>query len=276
MRGQTVLLCGVLGLTTMNSALAAETTPLTDRFAIGVGAYFMTSDTNIRVDEAEDINFGDHFDVEDAFGFDDENVFRAEASWRFAARHKLRLMYFRSDRTARDEIDADLNFGDETFPIQSLVTANLEFEIVELAYQYAFLHGESFEVGASLGLHNVSFTTRLQASVSAGGGTVQDALSETADADAPLPVVGLWGTWRLGSSDFYLQAHAQYFRLEYGDFDGDLQDYQAGLLWQLTRHVGIGASYNLFHTEVDATDEDFAGRLDWKYQGAQVYLRASF
>jgi hypothetical protein len=89
-------------------------------------------------------------------------------------------------------------------------------------------------------------------------------------------VVGLGTTWRL-ARDVYLLAHAQYFQVESGDIDGSLTDLQAGLLWQFSKRVGVGASYNRFTLDVSAHDDDsFRGELDWKYSGPQLFLRAVF
>ncbi|HET9475572.1 MAG TPA: hypothetical protein VFO82_16855, partial [Steroidobacteraceae bacterium] len=72
-------------------------------------------------------------------------------------------------------------------------------------------------------------------------------------------------------------AHAQYFKLAFDAYDGDIQDYEASLIWQVTRHVGVGAAYNMFVTQIDSDDRDhFEGHLRWQYSGAQLFMRMSF
>ena len=258
------------------AASAADTNPLNDRFSINLGAYFMSSDTDIRVDDADGLDLGTNIDLEDTFGFDDESVFRLEGAWRFFPRHKLRLMYFASNRRSHDELEEDIDFNGTTFPVAAEVNAKFDFDIIELAYEYEFLHRDNLELGVSIGIHNVGVKMALDASISAGGAGASGSLHEDVDTDAPLPVVGLRGTWRMGGN-FYLQAHAQYFQLKFDAYDGSLQDYQAGVLWQFTPHFGVGAAYNLFDTTVKVDDGGhFIGRLDWAYDGAQVYVRAAF
>lgn len=269
----------VLGLTLLcaaHGAAAAENGVIGEKFSLSLGTYFMSSDTRIRADEIAGTDVGTEIDLEDTFGFDDENVFRAEAMWRFKPRHKLRLMYFSSSRSATQTLSEEISFRDTTFPLDATVRADFDFDIAELAYEYEFLRRDRYEVGASIGIHNVGFATRLSGSITSPGVSGSISRSEKADADAPLPVVGLRGTWRM-FSDFYLQAHAQYFQLEFGDYSGSIEDYQVGVLWALAPHLGVGVAYNLFDTNVDADDGDkFQGSLDWKYDGGQIFLRLAF
>jgi hypothetical protein len=250
--------------------------PFDHRFAIDLGSYFMTSDTSIRVDELEGVGIGTRFKIENEFDFDSDTVFRLEGAWRFKPRHGLRLMYFGSERTRTENLQTSLDFGDETFPIGVAATMKFDFTVIELAYRYSLVRKDTFELDASFGVHNIDFNTALNATITSPGG--QDSVSAAQDAstDAPLPVIGLGFTWRL-AGDFYLQAHAQYFQVQYGDIDGSLQDYQGGILWQSSDHFGVGAAYNVFDLDVSADDADgFRGELDWRYAGPQLFIRASF
>jgi hypothetical protein len=176
----------------------------------------------------------------------------------------------------RNVIDEDIEFGDETFPVDADVRADFDFDITELAYEYVFLERDRYQVGGSFGIHNAGFRIGLSADVSSPGGGAGATVAESIRTNAPLPVLGLRGRWRL-SENFYALAHAQYFHLSFDGYDGDIQDYEAALIWQLTRHVGVGAAYNAFITEMETNDRDnFEGQLRWQYSGAQLFLRMSF
>lgn len=266
----------VMALLAGEATSAENGNPIHERFAVSLGTFFMSSDTRVRADRFDSISLGTTIDFEDTFGFDDEKVFRVDAMWRVFPRHKLRLMYFDSDRTAHDRIERAIRFGDETFAADLDVTADFEFDILELAYEYELLRHDRYELGLSLGIHNAGLKLGLSAvlSSSVGGGSLSR--DEQVETDAPLPVAGVRGTWRI-ARNFYLRGHAQYFKLKFGDYDGDIQDYELGVLWQFSRHVGLGTAYNAFHTAVDAHDpNNFEGRLRWEYDGAQVFVRASF
>ena len=266
----------VMGLLAPRLASAENADLLHERFAFSLGAFFMSSDTRIRADRFDSRGIGTAFELEDTFGFDDESVFRADAMWRVFPRHKLWLMYFDSHRTAQRRIEREIRFADEIFSVGLDVAADFEFEIFEVAYEYELLQGERFALGLSLGVHNAGLDLGLSAELSGSVGSGSVRRDERVSTDAPLPVVGVRGTWRI-ARDVYLQGHAQYFKLKFGDYDGDIQDYELAVLWQFSRHVGVGTAYNAFHTNVDAQDADsFAGQLRWEYDGAQVFVRASF
>jgi hypothetical protein len=264
--------CGLAG-----PAFAEGGNPLEQQFALSLGVFDMSSDTTIRADGLDGNRVGDSIDLERNLDIVDENVFRAELMWRFLERHKLLLMYFDTSRDGRRVIDRDIDFGDETFPVDAEVRSHLGFDILELAYEYRFLSHENYELGGSIGIHNVGFDLALDTDVSLGGGDPRTShVGESVSTDVPLPVFGLRGTWRL-ARDFYLQGHAQYFQLKIGDYDGSIQDYQLGVLWQFAEHFGVGVAYNIFDTRVDSEDEGgFVGRLDWEYKGGQLYVRAAW
>jgi hypothetical protein len=264
--------CGLAG-----PAFADGGNLLEQNFALSLGVFDMSSDTTIRADGLDSDSVGDRIDLERNLNILDEDVFRAEAMWRFLERHKLLLMYFDTNRTGRRVIDREIHFGDETFPIDAEVESRLGFDILELAYEYQFLRRENYQLGASIGIHNVGIDLALDSDVSLGGGDPQTShIRESVSTNAPLPVLGLRGTWHLGR-DFYLQGHAQYFQLKIGDYDGSIQDYQLGVLWQFAEHFGVGLAYNVFDTRVDSEDEGgFEGRLDWEYKGGQLYVRAAW
>jgi hypothetical protein len=266
---RTVLYC-VLPCLCAGVAAAADESLTNDRFQVKLGVYAMSSDTRLRLDELRGVGIGDTIELEDTFGFDDQNVFRLDASWRLAPVHKLRLMYFSSSRTATSSTQEELEFGDVAFPPGIPIKADFDFDIIELAYEYEFLHRDDYEIGVSFGIHNVEFRTKLDA------GSTSGSLVEELDTRAPLPVLGLRALIRLGQSDFYAQAHAQYFSLSFDAYDGSVQDYQVSLMWQFSRHIGVGAGYNRFDTKLDIDDSDTKARIDWAYAGPTLYFTGTF
>jgi hypothetical protein len=60
-----------------------------------------------------------------------------DAYWRFAMKHKLRLMYFNNSRDKDWTLDRDVTIGDTTFPLNATLSTDNKFTITELAYEYA-------------------------------------------------------------------------------------------------------------------------------------------
>ena len=254
-------------LGTASLVQAAENGPLDERASVSLGTFFVSSDTHVRADAFSSDEIGTPLDFEDTFGLEDDRVFRVDASWRLKDRHLLRAMYFESNRSITHTIDETIRFGDATFPISAEVRADFDFAITDVAYEYVFMLRDEYQLGASFGIHNAGFKIGLSGD--------RGNLSESVRTNAPLPVLGLRGRWRL-AGDLYAVAHAQYFRLAFDAYEGDIQDYEAALVWQATRRFGLGAAYNVFRTQVETDDRDhFEGRLRWQYSGAQVFMRMS-
>lgn len=108
------------------------------------------------------------------------------------------------------------------------------------------------------------------------GGTSGSATRKAdADLNAPLPVIGLHGTWGLGH-DLWLTATAQFFSLSIDEYSGGLHDYRVGLVWQPKSWAGIGIRYDRFTVDVDVDTSGFDGALDWTYDGPIIFYSVNF
>ena len=253
----------------------AEDAPnfLDDRFHLMLGSYIVNTDTEMQLDG--DAGTGTTVNWEETFGGGDVTRFRIDGQWRFADRHKARFMVFNSSRSESATLNEDIDFGGETYPVNARVDAEFQFDIYELAYEYAFLRRETYEVAGSFGVHYTTLTAELKAKASTSNGTISADLKEEGSVDLPLPVFGLRGTWGL-PHNFWLDAGAQYFALSIDEYDGSVQDYRVGLTWQPKKWLGIGLGYNVFRVDVDVDRNNFKGSLDWQYDGPILSYSAMF
>jgi hypothetical protein len=247
---------------------------LTDTFNIALGTFIVNTDTTLRLD-GEAGEQGRDIDWERNFGEGDAYRFRLDSYWRFAERHKVRTLVFSSSRSGSRTFEEDITWGGETFPASATIDGEFRFSIYELAYEYAFMRRESFELAASFGVHYTDYKATLGATVTATGGAADRRIEERGSIGAPLPVVGLRGTWLL-SQTFSIDASGQFFALTYGDIDGDLQNYRVLLNWQPSRWVGVGIGYDHFSFDVDVDSSNFRGKMDWTYHGPMIFYSASF
>lgn len=246
---------------------------LDDRFTISLGTFLLGTDTELAL-RGTGGQIGTEVNLEKDLGLNSGDRFRVDANWRIAGRHHLRMLYFDYGASRSRTLDRDLEIGDTIYPIDVTVTAGLDVKIYELAYEYAFLRRNDWELLGSVGAHVADFGFSIRGSGTIAGQPV-NARTETASATAPLPVVGLRYAWRFAPK-WYLEATAQYFTVSIDDVDGEIIDLRAGVNWMFTDHFGIGAGWNRFSTDVDVSKERFNGSLDWKYSGAQIYVTASF
>jgi hypothetical protein len=269
--------CVALGLLASGMSARAEDRPniLTDPFQLSLGTYVVNTDTLVELDG--DTQKGSIVNWEDTFGGGDLSRFRIDGHWRFGdtGRHKLRFLWFNSTRTKSKTLDEDIEWGDQVYPTNAKVTAEVRFDIYELAYEYAFLRRDTWELNGTFGLHLASMSIGLKAEAANSNGTLLFDQSKEGKLNAPLPVIGLRGLWQL-PHNFYIDAQAQYFALSVDQIDGNVQDYKIVATWQPKPWLGIGVGYNRFAVDIDVGKERFNGSLNWKYQGPMLFYSAVF
>jgi hypothetical protein len=265
--GATLLCAGV------PAAQAEDVNLIQERGQVSLGTFLNKSELKIRVDG--DTSEGTVVDWGNTFGNKDVTRFRLDGLWRINPRHHVRFMYTDYSRSTSRVIDEQIEWQGDTFPVNATVASSFGFEIIEAAYEYAFMTSEKFELSGSAGLHYTTFDASLRADVAApgGGGTVE--IGGPASVDAPLPVIGARGMWRMGGN-FYLDAQAQFFALSMDGFSGNIINYRAAVIWQPKKYIGVGAGFDSFQIDVDVEKDRFTGSMDWKYSGPQVFFNVAF
>lgn len=265
------------GLLLGSAALADDTDPslLNDPFYLSLGTFVLNSDTEVRFDG--DTGRGTPIDWEKTFGGGDLTRFRIDGHWRFGdtGRHKARFMWFNASRSASRTIQEDIEFGGDLYPVNAKVSSDFSFDIYELAYEYAFLKRDTYEVDGTIGLHLASLGMGLKAKAADSGGALIADVKREGTVDAPLPVIGLRGIWQL-PHHFWIDAGAQFFSLSIDQYDGSLQDYRVMVNWQPKKWLGFGLGYNQFNVDVDVDGDKFNGNLNWKYNGPMLSYSAVF
>jgi hypothetical protein len=256
------------------AVLADDRGPLAQDLEISLGGFFVSSDTQLRLD-GQAGRAGTDIDWERDLDLEDKDRFRIDAFWRFAENHKVRFMYFENNRGSSKTLSRQVEFGEVTFPVNASVEAELKTQIIELAYEYAFLKRDTVELSGSIGIHDINLSAALSGSIAAGNNAVSAQAKEEGSLNGPLPVLGLRVLWNMGGH-FYLDGMAQFFYVEYDNIDGRISDYKLGVTWYPIRHLGVGIGYNEFVTTINADKNAFDGRLRLSYGGALAYLTASF
>jgi hypothetical protein len=67
---------------------------------------------------------------------------------------------------APETIDQDLGCGDYTFIAGGQVTAETKFRVYELAYEFAFLRRQNYEIVAIAGIHLDDLTLKVSGNAS--------------------------------------------------------------------------------------------------------------
>jgi hypothetical protein len=264
---------GFIGLSGSAAAGADSTGPLDDTINVSLGTFLLKTDTRVSLNGTAG-QTGSEVDLGRDLGFSDANRFRVDATWRFFKRHKLRLLYFDTNSHADKTLTRDLTIGDTTYPATANLHSTNSTTITELAYEYAFLKRENYEVTGSVGIHTVSFKLGVSGDGTINGQTGQFS-TESATTTAPLPVFGARGLWRF-APQWYFDGQAQYFALKVDNVDGHITDLRAGVTRMFGKHFGVGAGWNQFTTKVSIDKPSFEGSLRWRYSGAMLYISGSY
>lgn len=270
-----VVAFGACMTTAAGADAAAATDPITGRGFLAVGSFANSTGLDIRLDGAASGAIGTEIDWDQRFGLENAKRFRMDGVWRFTPKHHLRLLYTDYSQDDRGSLQTAIQWGDELIPVGAQVTAGLGFEVIEAAYEYAFVTTPRTEISGSVGLHYTTLEARISAVVTAGSAGSTRTVGGPRSVEAPLPVVGVRGMWRLADK-VYLDAQAQYFALSIDDIGGSLYNYRAALVWQPTRRVGLGIGYDAFGVDVDIKQDDFRGKVDWVYRGPQAFITVAF
>ena len=254
---------------------AVQASPLDDTFDLSLGAFVLSTNTTVRADGSPapgaPVEVGTPINVERQLAISDRTSFRLDGYWRFLERHKIRVMYFDESRSAQKSLTEEIVFRGQTYPVNAQLSTRFDTLVAELAYEYAFLRGEHYELAGTVGIHDLTFKLQL----TAVGQTLNQQQSARADVNGPLPVFGVHYVW-----EFYprwsLDALFQFFALKFEQYDGNLQDYNATVFYMPWKNFGFGAGWNQFRTHVNVDSASYDGNLAWRYGGLRLFFRASY
>ena len=253
----------------LGGARLARADALDDRFSLSLGGYLVTTNTTVRVDGTAER--GTPVNLEHDLGIENKHSFRVDGYWRFLPRQKIRVMFFDENRSTTHTISRDIVWNDYTFAVNTTINVRFDTVVAELAYEYAFWRGEHYELAGTAGIHELSFRTTL----SAVGTTLNASVTQRADVNGPLPVIGLHYLWQF-TPQLNFDALVEVFGLKFEQYSGNYQDYQATINYMPWKNFGIGVGWNSFVSDLNVDAGAFNGNLRWKYGGVRLYLRLAY
>jgi hypothetical protein len=249
-------------------SFAQDSEYMRERGSVMLGAFITNRATSARLDDAGG-GPGSDIDLEGDLGLEEStSVARFGGYFWFKPRHRFDFSIFDLSRDATRQIQETIEFGDETYTINTSVTTNNDVTIYKLDYTFAPLSRPRGFLGLTGGLY-VS-ANELTLSSPAVGST------ESEDLTAPLPVVGLRGEYEV-TEKITLRGAVQWFGIDTGDVAGRLLDTYAGADYTFGKRFAGGLAFNDVSLNVDATDDTgWNGALDWGYDGWLLYFKTDF
>ena len=253
--------------------LAAQESPLFPRFSVSGGAYSGRFDTNVRIDPDALAGEGTTVGFERDLGLEKTKQLRQfRLQWRPFARHELAATHFSSSRRGFQQIDREIVFRNESYPVSALVTTAFDLDYASLTYTYWMRRSERDGFGITIGAAGLS----LNASVIAQRPDFTVTASERATTDVPVALGGVQG--RLAFSDRILgEASVSALpRVTIEGYTGRALTANARLEYRPVRWLGIGGAYNYFRLDVDVAQSDLSGSIGMRVQGPEAYVRLAF
>ena len=239
--------------------------PGEETFRVKLGGIINESNTSLRLDgssgRSREVN------LEDAGLEKDSAGFLGEATWRFAANHRIGIQTFAIQRSGSKTTAQDIQLGDNVVPAGTTLSAESKSRFLIADYEYSFVKNDRLELAGLVGLYGARFKFNFNAT--------SPVTNVDRSTDAPLPVLG-------ASLDFFVNPRwsvalfGEGMKIKIGDVDGRV--YYAGIStdYMLTRHFGLGIGYSLADLKVDVAKGDFSGRIGWRMNSLFGYGQARF
>jgi len=266
------LLTGSLLLFFVLSAQSAELTKVSegDRFHIALGSYLLTnSETEINLSSPSLL--GVSINTANDLGMDRRtNVARIDGFYRFTPAHAFEFTWYDIRRRGAKIISREIDWNGETFPIGAQIDSQLDTEIFKLAYNYSFYHNEKVELGIGGGLHIMQIKTGLAGQTNNGSnGNFSTSLT------APLPVLNARLRYQI-TENFSYNLSLDFFALDFEDYSGTFSDLDFRLLYQLTKHFGIGGGINNNNLNLKEDRNGYKLELNNSVTGATLFLTMNY
>jgi hypothetical protein len=259
----------IIAVLAINVPARAAEEPLPDTFMLRLGGYAIgNAETTVRLDSNR-LPAGAYIDFSDNLGGETSTtVGRLDGLFRVNQKHGLGFSWYALKLNGSRSLDRDINWGDQTFPINARVDSEIKFDVYKLNYQYSLFHNETAELGVLAGFH----VMRTSAGISARG--INRAQSES--VTAPLPVLGTFAEYKF-TPRFSTYFNYQFFFINYDDkIKGALQDFLVGLEYRVLRNVALGAAYNRFMLDIKSKGDANTLYLNTNWNGGLLYASVYF
>lgn len=243
--------------------------PTEERVRLSLGVIRLSNTTSLQLDSSTGVQ-GTPVNTEDTFGLD-KNDYEAkiQAMVRVSERHRLRFDYFSLDRTGSATITQPIIFRDVVLQPGDPLNSNLSIRTFGITYGYSFLHGDKYEVAATLGVSDTDISARARVQ------TATRHVDQTEDQAGPFPTTGLDASYVL-SKRFYFDSRAQYMKVRVDHLNGSLGIYELDALYRLRPNISFALGYNMLRASLNSRQTKQAGFFDFNSKGPEFFVRIAF
>lgn len=251
------------------AAIADDVHPLmTSKYWINAGAFFAARDLNVSA-QGQAGGKTRAADFESSVGVDDKpELFTIEAGWRFTENWSFGLQHFGSERGGRKIIDEQIEWNDLIFDVGADVYGESRVDVTRLFFSRRFKGDGPHSLHLGAGLHYLKMAVEYGGEVTLDDQTTEFD-SAKASTSAPVPNIGAW--YRYSPSDrWMLSARVDWFSANVGDIDGSMWNAAAGANYSVSKHFGIGLTYQFFQINATVTDTNWIGDVRTRFIGPNL------
>jgi hypothetical protein len=281
LRSRSAVVLVALAMVFMAAATPAQAQrdfePLFDKFNFSVQASWMNISTEIGLD-SETLGEGTTLNFEDDLGLSSGEAIPTLAfEWQIARKHRLAVRWQDIKRDSTAQALTEIQWGDETFPINAAVTLAFDLTQYFIDYTYYPWVKEKWAVGFGLGLRWMDLYAELkleEETIGEGGDNISQA--------APLPYI-YFEYRRVFSDHWRFIAGLGWLSLTFDDISGGNYVGRASIEYLVGKRWSFGGAINLSNVNVDvenieneAGDPEFTARLDMSVNDFSVFARVRF
>lgn len=242
-------------------------------FYINVGGFLTSVNTDARIDSTL-YGIGTGLDFESDLGLDNSPlVWRLDAGWRIAPKHQLIFSYFQINRDETWVLNRNINWEDYTLAAGTHVKTSWDSNFYQIYYRYSFMQGSWGEWGITGGISYLRQEAGIEGAATLRNGVATTAYYEKAyeTVNAPIPVIGLFGTWQ-AAPKFVVNAYLNYLQVDVDNVNGAYTDAALSGAYYFTENFGLGLGWYYNKYDVEATKSNFNGEFTYDFNGPAAYL----
>jgi len=243
-----------------------------DRWTFRVGGFLTGLSTDLRLDNPITGEEGTSISLEDDLGFSSsEGVPRLNLGFILGKRHQISVGWFKTERDSTTTLTQEIEWGDETFPINVDIGAFYNTEFLNFAYTYYFYTSETTSLGITGGLVLANLGSGIGIQVAGPGIERTDDIS----TEIPVPQLGFTVNTYLGKK-FVFSGKLGYIAFNLDDWEGSVATAIAGVEHRTWKNFGFGVGYSYSDYDIDTLAADFLGKFQYTIGGFEIYLRAAW
>ncbi|WP_183576902.1 hypothetical protein HDF18_12315 [Mucilaginibacter sp. X5P1] len=242
-----------------------------EKFKVSAGFFLALANTDVKVSN-KDGSIGTDINFQNDLGFNKSTgSFLGDFQWRSSSRSRFDLSYYVVDQSASYTLQKTINFGNNTYDVNSTVSSFFNTDIYRFSYGYAIISQPNYEAGLLVGAHIIRFNVGLGLT----GEHISAAVSNDFGFTAPLPDFGIWGGYAFGQQ-WAVNGEFDYLALTIDNISGRILGYNVSATYRAIKNLSFSLGYTGFNFKIDATRKNLVGDLKWGYNGPTVSATFAF